>query len=116
MQVDVIRGGARGDDGIFCVLLAQGVELVRQGLAGDGLFFNPADDAVWGFDLDGAPSLLEDLQLLSVGDLADAVGDGSEAVAQDALLGNDIDVLSLSVRAEATAARGGQQSAECHGG
>src|SRR5215472_3652939 len=72
----------------------------------------PPDDSIGGFDLDEAWSALDHLELLSVGDLADAVGDSGDAVAQDGLLGGDVDVLGLRVRAEAAAAGGGQQGAE----
>ena len=102
--------------GSFACCLAQGVELIDDGLVGGEASFEPADGAVGCLHLYEAAVALENLQLLSVGDLADAVGDGGDAVAQNALLGDDVDVLGLSVRTEATAAGGGQQHAECNAG
>src|SRR5262249_39700866 len=57
-------------------------------------------------------ALLEDLELVSVGDGADAVGDGGEAVAEDGLLGDDVDVLGFAVRMETAAAGGAKEPAE----
>ncbi len=116
MQVDVVARGGGGDDGILRVMLAEGVELVGDALVGGEAGLEPADGAIGRLDFDEAATLLEDLELLPVGDLADAVGDGGDAVAQDALLGDDVDVLGLGVRAEAAAAGGGQQPEEHRAG
>ena len=45
--------------GLGAIFAAQGVELIGQSLAGYGLFFDPADDAVGGLYLDGSTALLE---------------------------------------------------------
>src|SRR6185437_10566207 len=112
VQVDVVGGGGGGDEGVLLVLAAQGVKLIDDALVGSETGLEPADGAAGRLHLDEAAIMLEDLELLSVGDLAHAVGDSGDAVAQDALLGDHVDVLGLTVRMEATAAGGGEQSAE----
>jgi len=103
VEVHVVGSLRGGDDRVLLVLFPERVELIGDGLVGYGLLLDPADGAVGSFHLDGTAAAFEDLELLSVSDLADAVGDGSEAVAQDALLGDDVDVLGLAVGTKAAA-------------
>ncbi len=103
--------------GSFCVVLAKGVELVGDFLWGGEAFFEPADFAARGADLNPAAGALEDDQLFAVGSGAGAVGDSSDAVAEEGLLGGGVDVFIGGRGAEVGAAgeRAGEQEAEHEG-
>ena len=100
VEVSIVAGGGGGDDGVLGVVLAQGVEFVCEVLGNGEAFFDPADFAARGADLDPAAGVVEDDELFAVGGSAGAVGDSSDAVAKVVLLGGDIDVFVRGVGAE----------------
>jgi hypothetical protein len=111
VKVDVVADGGVGDDGVFLVLsgeLGEGVV----GVGGeDGVLFDPADLVFLGFDAEEAAAVLEDFKLLAVDHLADAVGDGGDAVVEVHLPGGYVDGLVV-LGMEALAAGSEQEQAE----
>ena len=92
VKVDLVARGGFGYDGIFAAGFAESFEVVGCVLAGGELFFDPADFAAGSADFEEAALVIEDYELFAVLDLSGAVGDGGYAVAEEGLLGGDVDV------------------------
>jgi len=104
VEVGFVAGGGGGDDGILLVVFAERVEFVGDVLGGGEAFFDPADFVLRRANPDPAAGAFEDDKLFAVGDGAGAVGDGGDAVAEEALLGGDVDVFVGGHGTEAGAA------------
>lgn len=104
VEVSFVAGGAGGDDGVVLAAGLECIEFVFDVLGNGETFFDPADLAARGADLEPAAGTLEDDELFAVGGDAGAIGDGGYAVAEIGLLGGDVDVILRGLVVEVGAA------------
>ncbi len=105
VHVDLVAHDAGGYVGIFLMLAAQLLELGGLLLGDYRLLLDPADLTLRGLDLYPVAGVVEHLQLVAVSHLAGSVGDGGDAVAQEAGFGGDVHEVVGRQRLEAVAAR-----------
>ena len=93
VHIDLIADDGAGDFGVVLMRVLEFVEVGLGFVGGDGFFFDPADFAFGGLDLDPVVAVVEHLELIAVLDGAGAVRDGGDAVAQVGTLGGHIDIV-----------------------
>jgi hypothetical protein len=110
VQIKVVAKNSRGDHWIVSVLLLQRCKLIKGGLVDDHVFLDPAHLSFAGLGLKEAPSMLNNLQRLSIADQSDSIRYSGNAVAQIGLLRDHVNHLRLEMFAQtgATTQRGKQ--------
>lgn len=95
MHVKIVAQSSASGFRIVLVILGQFREFLVRGLVDNCAFFNPADFVLLRLHLEKAAVVLEDFELLTVGDQPYALTYGSNAVMQVGLPGCDVNEVVL---------------------
>jgi len=82
MQIHIVAENCGGNNGIAFVILSKFLEVLVQLAVDDGVFFDPADLALLGFDLVEPPPVLDHFKSLPIRHFGYAIGYSSHSIVQ----------------------------------